>query len=195
MKWVLCFLPLLVFGKDFGRMGQVFPIEEESFLEFIQRSFLPGALDQKMVQAKQKLFEQAKSPLPVKGIKVAETSRSFLLDISFTVKKDVKDLKGRVIVQAGTKINPLEKLHLSSGLLFLDGDEEKQLCWARQQKGEFKWLLVKGKPAELEISEKRPIYFDQEGLYSSRFLIENIPARIVQKGKYLLVEEVGLEGL
>ena len=91
-------------------------------------------------------------------------------------------------------MNPLEHISLSSGLIFLDGTRETHLAWAREQVGNFKWILVKGKPIEIEEKEKRPIYFDQLGVYTSRFHIENIPAKVIQRGKHLQVEECVLEG-
>lgn len=40
-----------VFCKDFGMMGQTFPVIEESFLEFLQRKSAEKDLSQKMIEA------------------------------------------------------------------------------------------------------------------------------------------------
>ena len=186
-KWVILLLPLTLLGKDFGTMGHTFPIEEESFLSFMQRK----GFGQRMLDAKKILFEKAKQPLSVK-MGVARQPRSFQLDLTFKVEKDIEDANGQVIAKRGTAVNPLEKTKLSSGLLFLDGSNETHLNWARKQKGNFKWILVSGKPIDLEEMERRPIYFDQGGFYTARFQIENVPAKVSQKGKLLLVEEVVL---
>lgn len=193
MKWVTLFLPLLGISTDFGCMAQVFPIEEESILEFMQRKIKGKEVDAKMNQVREALFQKAKNPAPITRLKKATKSRSFLLDLSYKIEKDVQDSKGNLIARAGTQLNPLDKIQLSSGLLFLDGDQETHRSWARRQKGKFKWILVKGKPFDLESSEKRPIFYDQAGFYTSRFRIENIPAKIVQKGKFLHVEEIVME--
>ncbi len=182
-----------VFGKDFGTMGQPFLIEEDNFLEFLQRNLTGKDLIQKVAQSKTIFLEQAKSPAPVDGLTPAKRSRRFLLDLSFKVEKNIEDTTGTIIAKAGTTVNPLEKIKLSSGLLFLDGSKETHLEWARQQTGKFKWILIKGKPSEIEEKEKRPIYFDQRGIYTTRFQIENVPAKVVQKGKYLLIEELALQ--
>lgn len=182
-----------VSGKDFGIMGQTFSIEEESFLEFLQKQLANKDYNQKIAQIKATLLEKAQNPDPVEGLHLAQKFRLSLLDLSFKVKKDIQDTTGIVIAKAGTTVNPLEQITLSSGLLFLDGTNEAHLAWARQQSGNFKWILVKGKPIEIEEREKRPIYFDQKGAHAARFQIENIPAKVVQRGKYLLVQELVLQ--
>ena len=194
-RWILA----LVIGYcgmmsavDFGTMGQTFPIAEESLLEVFQKKLGKG-LYRVIAQAKERLEEKAKNPLPVAGIKAASNSRTFQIDLSFNVAQDIQDSTGKVIVKAGTTINPLQRIKLSSGLLFLEGSRKEQLVWARPQTGHFKWILVNGKPIEVEEREKRPIYFDQKGAYTSRFTIEHVPAKVIQQGEHLLVEEVVLE--
>ena len=180
------------FGKDLGNMGHTFPIIEVSFLEFLQRSLTPEGVKAKIEQAKEQLLHKALEPLPIFGIKKATKNRSFTLDPTFEVKEDIRDSKGNLIAKRGTKINPLEKMQLNSSLLFLNGDDKEQLSWAKRQKGVNKWILVQGKPIEIEEKLSRPIFFDQNGFYTSRFKIENTPAKVSQKGRALLVEEVAL---
>ena len=192
LQVALLFTATQATGKDFGSMGQVFQIEEESILDFMKRSMLQQEIDQMSLKIKKIIVEKAKNPLSVKGIQNAEKYRSFILDLSFKVEKDIKDSKGTLIAKAGTKINPLEKVDLESGLLFLDGSDERQISWARQQDGNFKWILVRGRPTELEEQEQRPVYFDQGGHYTTRFKIENIPAKVTQEGHFLHVEEMVL---
>lgn len=180
-------------GKDFGSMGQVFQIEEESILDFMKRNVPQQEMNQMSLEIKKILLEKAKNPLPVKGIQNAKKYRSFILDLSIKVDKDIKDKKGALIAKAGAKVNPLEKVELDSGLLFLDGNDEEQISWARQQQGNFKWILVRGKPTEVEEKENRPIYFDQGGHYTILFQIENIPAKVTQEGHFLHVEELVLQ--
>lgn len=195
---LLLFLLLVFFCgsvscKDFGIRGQTFPIEEESFLDFLARTLNAKDATQKMEKVRADLIENFQNPSPVKGLKETEKFRSFLVDPSFEVKKDIKDREGKVLVKAGTVINPLKQVSISSNLIFFDGSNEKHLVWARQQTGDCKWILVKGKPIELEEQEKRAVYFDQNGIYTSRFLIEHVPSRVSQKGNLLLIEEMVLE--
>lgn len=185
--------PEEIFSKDFGTMGQNFPIIEESFLEFLQRNSAGKDLTLKIRQAKEILLKKAKNPSPVPKLSKAKKSHVYTLDLTFQVDKDIFDTSGNLIACKGTQINPLEKIELSTGLLFFDGNDKQQLDWASQQPENFKWILVAGKPLEIEEKEKRPVYFDQKGSLTQRFKIRNIPAKITQQGKYLLVEEIALQ--
>ncbi len=184
---------LTALGKDLGVMGQSFPVIEESLIDFMQKNMSEKLFSQKKEELKEALFDLASKPSPVEGIGTAHEYRSFLFDPSLRVKEDILNEKGSVIVKAGTLVNPLKKIHLSSSLLFLDGDNAAQIEWARKLEGSFKWILVRGRPIELEAQERRPIYFDQSGTYSRHFQIKNVPARITQQGNVLLVEEIALD--
>ena len=188
----LYFMTSLI-AKDFGYNGPAFPIEEESLAKLIQKKMSEALLQDRLGNLQQSLIEQATHPRPVAGLQEASHTRSFLLDPSFTVKEDLHTYTGTVFAQKGTKINPLHHTSLASGLLFFDGDNEKHLAWAKKQVGRFKWILVKGSPIELEVQEKVPVYFDQQGIYVRQFHIEHIPAKVSQQGSYLLIEEVALE--
>jgi conjugal transfer pilus assembly protein TraW len=152
-----------ILSKDFGIMGQNFPIIEESFLEFLQRNSAGKDLNQKIRQAKEVLLKKAKNPFPVSKLSKAKQSKVYTLDLTFQVDKDIFDTNGNIIACKGTQINPLEKIELSTGLLFFDGNDKQQLEWASKQPENFKWILVAGKPLEIEEKEKRPVYFDQKG--------------------------------
>ena len=179
-------------AKDFGCMGNVFSIEEESMLSFLQRKLSQG--QQKIADLQQTIHEKARNPRPIQEIKYAKTARTFLFDSSMKVERDILDLKGHVLAKKDTRVNPLDHLNLSSGLLLFDGNLKSHITWAKNQQGTFKWILVKGKPIELEEIEKRPVFFDQTGI-SAHFKVDHYPARITQKGNRLLVEEIPIDDL
>jgi conjugal transfer pilus assembly protein TraW len=184
----ISFNPLL--AKDFGIWGHTFPIEEENLQHYIQRQLASKASSQDKEVLTKCLLQFIENPTPIPGIRHATTARSFLIDPTYEAKNDVVDTKGTLVVRRGTRINPLDHVILSSGLLFIDGDQEEHVLWAREQKGLFKWVLVKGHPLQLEEKEKRPIYFDQQGFYTTKFHIEQVPAKVMQQGNRLLVEEI-----
>lgn len=87
-------------------------------------------------------------------------------------------------------VNSLEIRPLSCGLLLFDGTNPEHIKWAKAQVGEFKWVLINGSPLELETQENRPIFFDQGGVICHQFDIANVPCRVLQEGKRLLIEEI-----
>ena len=180
-------------AKDLGTVAEVFPVKEESLIAFLRKNLSDGAFARKREAIKAMISEKAKHPAPIPGILLATEYRAFYLDPTLHIEENIEDGIGNVICKAGTTYNPLEQIQLRSGLLFFDGARETHVEWAREQQGSFKWILVKGGPIELEAQEKRVVYFDQGGTYTTRFHIQKIPARVTQQGFRFLIEEIPLK--
>jgi conjugal transfer pilus assembly protein TraW len=183
-------------GKNFEIRGTVFPISEENFADFLSRQVqeLPSReLVRRQEESRLQLVRQASNPPPAPHIQEAAEYRFFLFNPSYIAKEEIKDGKGNIVVWKGAFVNPLERISLSSGLLFFDGENKQHIEWAKKQMGNFKWVLTKGVPTVLEQKERRPVYFDQGGRYALRFQIQRVPARVTQHGVSLWIEEVPVE--
>lgn len=60
------------------------------------------------------------------------------------------------------------------------------MTWALQQEG--KIILVQSSPLELEKQHHVSFYFDQGGTLTTKFGIDQVPARVSQQSKTLLIE-------
>lgn len=183
-------------GKDFGTFGHTFPIKEKSLKEVLQEK--AGALSQEEVRRGcENLAEKIKKEetlfKKISHIKEAEHYRSFVYDPSISLEEDILDDKGEALFPKGMKVNPLEGIALDKGLLFFDGNNPKHIEWAESQEGEFKWVLVGGSPLKIQEEKGRPVFFDQGGVYSRKFQIENVPCRITQEKTVLRVEEIPIK--
>jgi conjugal transfer pilus assembly protein TraW len=204
-KRALCHLFLILIfssstalhAKDLGVYGETFPIAEDNLLEVIRKKLANMEADGSLAQVQKKMAQKAREkilkPSPVKGFVRTQTPRHWFYDPSLTVEADVKDHKGNLIASKGDVINPLDRVSWGTPLLFLDGDDPEQVAWAETQHVLAKWVLVKGSPVELEEKLKRPVYFDQAGMLVDKFGIQQVPCRISQKDKKLLVEELTIE--
>ena len=184
-------------AKDLGVYGETFPITEENLLEVIRKKLANmeanGSLAQDQKKIAQKVREKILKPSPLKGLIKTQTPRQWFYDPSMTVESDIKDHKGNLIASKGDVINPLDRVSWGTPLLFLDGDDPEQVDWAETQHVLAKWVLVKGSPVDLEEKLKRPVYFDQAGMLLNKFGIQQVPCRVSQKDKKLLVEELTIE--
>ncbi len=78
----------------------------------------------------------------------------------------------------------------------MDGDDPEQVAWAIRQhqaaeaSHKPKIILVQGAPFGLSQKWGLPIYFDQSGILVKKLGIAQVPARVSQKEKALLVEEI-----
>lgn len=186
-------------AKDFGLYGNSFPIIEEDLLKVISNRLAEiessGKIDAHNKAISLKTEQQIENPKPV-DLKTASKTRTFYYDPAYIVKQDIRDLEGNLIVKAGTIINPFDSISLSKPLVFLDGDDEHQLTWLNKTLEEYKELtiiLTKGQPIKLSETLQEEVFFDQQGLITTKLKIEHVPALVTQEDKRLKIEEVSLK--
>jgi conjugal transfer pilus assembly protein TraW len=186
-------------ARDYGQQGAVWPIVEPDLLAQIHARLThlekSGETARLNEELKRRTIARVNRPEPVAGIGSASAARSWRFDPTITVERDIADDKGRVIVAAGTRVNPLDTVPLRSPLVFLDGDDPTQLAWATRRFGPTgaKLILVRGAPLELMKARQRRFYFDQGGSLVKHFGIRAVPATVEQQGRVLIVTEQVIE--
>lgn len=186
------------FAEHLGTYGETFEISEEDLLSQIKRRLTEMRGSGELDRLEQEFADRAKAkirrPVPVRGISHTMEPRSWTYDPSWTLPEDIRDIEGRLVIAAGQTVNPLDAVRMRTPLLLIDGDEGPQVDWAVRQSEISPWgvkiILVNGAPFELEKTIQQPVYFDQEGLITTKFAIRNVPAKISQSGRLLQVEEV-----
>jgi conjugal transfer pilus assembly protein TraW len=133
-------------------------------------------------------------PPPVPGLRPTETARTFYVDPSFTLERNIVDAEGRLLFAAGTRKNPLEVVSLSKQLLFFDARDPRQVARARalmtRYEGRLKPILTGGSYLELMQAWRVAVYFDQQGTLTQRFGIRQVPALVSQEGLRLRIDEM-----
>lgn len=202
--WValgLCFSSVLlsnVSAKDLGAVGSTYEIAEENILHVIDRKLKrmsdSGDMEKLNPAFKEQASKSIKRPKAVSGILTTTEARAFTYDPSLTLSQDLLDHQGKLIYPAGSKVNPLDTSPLNTVLLFIDGDNEQQVSWAKDQDTQHqqktKWILVKGSPFELMEALNKPVFFDQDGSITTKLGIRQVPAKVFQVGHTLQIEEV-----
>ncbi|MBY0462592.1 MAG: type-F conjugative transfer system protein TraW, partial [Alphaproteobacteria bacterium] len=182
--------------RDYGVVGTTFEILEEDLLEVIERKLKIFEAEGSLHEHQQKIIKQAqeriKSPKPVAGIKHTKEPRSFTYDPSIIIPYALKDHQGKIFHVKGTKINPLDYQSLTKFLLFIDGENQPQVEWAMSQQPVAQIILTNGSPFEVMEKLDRSVYFDQEGALTKKLGIQQVPARVTQQDKHLLIEEINL---
>ncbi|HEN3636738.1 TPA: type-F conjugative transfer system protein TraW [Yersinia enterocolitica] len=190
---LLC-CPLLTGARDLGKWGDIYPVQEQSFLNLIQQRL--GALEKsgEMAELQQKfkdnVIENTLRPPAVDGLSTDTQSHTLWYDPTFTANQELSDHKGTVFVRKGDKINPLDTLPLNSTLYFLDADDPRQVEWMKAQKPptvSYKVILVKGNIKTATETLKTRIYFDQGGELTRRFGLTHVPATLTQDNKRLKI--------
>ena len=182
-------------ARDYGQHGTVWPVIEPDLLAQIHARLLhleaSGETAKLNEELKRRTIAKVNRPTPVAGIALASTVRRWSFDPTITVDADIKDDKGRTVIARGTRVNPLDTVPLRAPLVFLDGDDQRQIDWALARYGRTpaKFILVGGAPLELMKAKQRRFYFDQGGKLTEHFSIRAVPAVVEQQGRQLLVTE------
>ncbi len=197
---ILLLLSIEVAAKNCGTQGSLYPILEENALTFIEKRLLAlhesGKLKEHQQEMQTKALKSLERPKKVFGLTPTQKPRVFEKDLNITLTHDIKGTGQTILYKAGTRINALEKplLHTKKALIFLDGDDAKQLQWALQErqkrKGLAKLVLVNGPVLALMRTYHIPFYFDQSGHLTRYFGFAHIPAVVYQEGPKLMVSEV-----
>ena len=186
-------------ARDYGQQGTVWPVIEPDLLQQIharlQHLEATGETARLNEELKRRTIARVNRPEPVAGITSASETRVWRFDPTITVERDIADDKGRVIIAAGTRLNPLDTVPLRQALVFLDGDDPTQLAWAAQRYGatRAKLILVRGAPLELMKARQRRFYFDQGGNLVKHFGIRAVPATVEQQGRVLVITEAPIK--
>jgi conjugal transfer pilus assembly protein TraW len=185
---------------DLGTLGPTYGIAEPHLLADIEKRLREkersGELQRLMDEARARGIDAVRQPAPVEGLRATETARSFYVDPSFTLDRNVTDAGGRLLFAAGTRKNPLEVVSLSTRLLFFDARDQRQVARARgllAGEGRIKPILTGGSYLDLMKAWRRPVYYDQQGVLTRRLGIRQVPALVSQEGLRLRVDELVLK--
>lgn len=183
---------------DLGKIGPTYGIAEPHLLADIERRLREkersGELQRLMDEARTRGAEAVRRPVPVEGLRPTETARTFYVDPSFTLDRNIIDAGGRLLFAAGTRKNPLEVVSLSKRLLFFDARDPRQVQRARELiaggTARFKPILTGGSYLDLMKAWRVPVYYDQQGVLTRKLGIRQVPALVSQEGPRLRIDEV-----
>jgi conjugal transfer pilus assembly protein TraW len=185
-------------AQHLGVIGPIYPLAEPSLLALIQSKLREltanGGLERLQRESQARIRRQIEEPAPVAGLTRTATARTFHFDPSIEVPYPISDAEGRLIVAPGTRVNPLDVASLSRSLFFFDARDAEQVELARRelagQRGHVKLILTGGSYLDLMRRMKQTVYYDQQGLLTTRLGIRQVPARVTQDGKRLRIDEL-----
>lgn len=194
----LTVVPAFALASDLGVVGPIYEIAERDLIDVMKERFRrleqTGEMRKLEERYKAKVVEAVEHPRPIPGITATQTARTYFVDPTWTLGRNVVDEKGQVLFPAGTRVNPLDYAPLTQILLFFDQRERSQVAFAKRfltdAKARVKPILVGGEPMKLMRQWKREVFYDQGGVLSRRFLLKQVPALITQDGNRLRVDEI-----
>ena len=197
------------YATDFGTAGQTFKVEEEPFIEMLKKRLDKLDLEKEKQKIQARAKDRVENPQAVSSINPATKDRVFYFDPSYILDKDARLPCGKILLKAGTKVNPLEHMDLSRRLFFIDARLAAQVSWLRErlnnplakqeqkEQVEDRVILVGGSVFKLQevlgVDHADKVYFDQAGELTTKFGIRATPAIVEQEGFKLKIEEIVIE--
>jgi conjugal transfer pilus assembly protein TraW len=210
MKVLLCsivLLPISARATDFGTQGASFKVIEEPFIQMMKKRMEKVDIEAEKEKIQTRAKRSVETPTPINSIKSAVENRIFYFDPSYTLDKDAVLPCGKILHKAGATVNPLEHMELNRRMFFIDGRNQEQVEWLKEQLKtpktkagsqiiEDRVILVGGSvfkiKEELGEDHSDKVYFDQAGELTTRFGIKASPAVVVQEDLRLKIEELNL---
>jgi conjugal transfer pilus assembly protein TraW len=186
------------YAKDFGFVGHSYEIIEQDIIEYIKAKLANQDLEALNQEMREKVKARISRPEPVIGVTDAKENREYYYDPTFVLEEDIRDHRGQLIHERGKSINPLSKVPLHNALIFINGDNERQVEYALNQYKELqekaKIILTSGSPTKIQKDHNDVwIYFDQFGALINKLGIKAVPAVVKQEGLKLKINEVALK--
>ncbi|MCX4151042.1 MULTISPECIES: conjugal transfer protein [Paraburkholderia] len=194
-------------GEDLGTKAQTYALDpdaREEIRSVMRHKQATGELDQFWKNYRNRVLDSIKSP-PSLGIRTDYGTRTELHDLRFVMPQDYRDQNGKVVVRKGTVVDPLKALPLTMGLLFIDGNDPRQVDWAveRSRAEPLKIVLTAGSAYLMRIKYRNvdwhgvagvPFYLDQRKIIINTLRklygigISSVPVALYQKGDQLALQ-------
>ncbi len=185
-------------AKDLGVFGAVYDITEKDALKEIEEK--AREVDIKRAINRGELATKVKNYTPgdLKEAKLppARKERTFLVDMTYTLDRDIADEKGNVIYPKGYTFNPLDYITYPGVIVILDAKSPQQVAWFKQSAygndPMTKLLITDGSCADSSTALRRPVFYASRAIVDI-FQIEAVPSVVRQKGAFMDVREIPVE--
>jgi conjugal transfer pilus assembly protein TraW len=171
---------------DLGIVGETYPVQEPDII---------AELKQKAARAQDPaLFERMKTyqPPELHHLPPAKADRTFLVDMTYTLDRDIADSDGRVIYPRGYTFNPLDYISFPGGLVVINAEDPSQVSWFTSspyfENHQARLLISGGLAADLVETLQRPVYYLTEDI-AGRLQLAAVPSVVIQHEDRLQVRE------
>ena len=176
--------------KNLGVIGETYPVVEPDILvEMKQRAARKGRLSQKQMLDRIKNYQ----PAGLYNLPRAKVNKTFLVDMTYTLDRDLTDADGKVIYPGGYTFNPLDYITLPGGLVVIDGDDPGQVEWFKTSQyfknHQARLLLSDGHAFNFVEQLKRPVFYLTDDI-AKRLQLTAVPSIVIQQGDMMQVREL-----
>src|SRR5690606_7294676 len=99
-----------VYANNVGVYGQVYPIIENDFLDFIYQRLYELEKNGELAHNQHRFLENVKThtltPTPVSGLTTTVKPRIFYYDPTLILRQDITDQNRKILLKKGMRVNP-----------------------------------------------------------------------------------------
>jgi conjugal transfer pilus assembly protein TraW len=182
-------------AKDLGVFGAVYDIAEKDALKEIEERAKEADMNRIVNRGElvKKLRNYAPKDLKKMTLPTAQKEKMFLVDMTYTLDRDIADEKGNVVYPTGYTFNPLSYVAYPGILVILNGNSPTQVAWFKRSEYskdlKAKLLITDGSYAELSKALKRPVFYANQAVIEV-FQVKAVPSVVQQKGALMEVREI-----
>lgn len=179
---------------DLGALGATYPIAEKDAIEEIEEK--ASKTDWSKHFNKKKMEKAVKGYRPENLVKLprAGETRSFNVDMTYTLDFDITDNHGQILYPKGFMFNPLDYIDFPRTLIVIDATDEDQVAWLKSSDHVYTAtiLITDGAFWDLSNSLGRALFYADKQIVE-RFGLKAVPSIIRQSGRYMEVKEIAME--
>jgi len=171
---------------DLGIVGETYPVQEPDVIAETRRNAA--------MKKDNTMLERMKTYRPARlhTLPRATADRTFLVDMTYTLDRDLMDADGKVIYPRGFTFNPLDYIPFSGNLVVIDGQDASQVTWLQAspyfENHRARLLLSDGHAPELIETLRHPVFYLTDDI-AERLKLRAVPSVVVQKDGKLQVRE------
>ncbi len=183
----------MIYAKNLGVTGELWPVQEMSLLKLMESKAASLNTDEMAQRWQNRARNYSDRPRSLHFKRGTQSKEHHYTPVA-SVRENVTDIFGKVIVPEGVSVNVLTLLpDFKPELVFFDADDKAQLQWAagmsKKLSSNARFMLTGGSIAMAEKVLKGSVYFDQKGVICKKFAITQMPAFVTRDGMALLIQE------
>jgi conjugal transfer pilus assembly protein TraW len=176
--------------NNLGVVGETYPIAEPDVVaELKEATAIKNRFRDDEFFERMKIYQ----PEDLHHLSRATRDRTFLVDMTYTLERDLLDGDGKVIYPKGFTFNPLDYVSFSGGMLVIDGSDPTQVRWFTKtpyvNNHRVRLLLSGGYAYNLIEELKRSVFYLTDEI-ADRLQLAAAPSLVIQKGDKLQVREI-----
>ncbi len=178
--------------------GETYPVIEPDVIVELQEQAKRMDIAREKEEKKNPITERIKTyqPWNIANLPKALSDREFLVDMTYTLDRDLMDADGNIIFPRGYTINPLDYTSFPGGLVIIDGSDQAQVKWFKQspyfENYRARLLISDGYAFNLTNELQRPVFYLTQDI-AERLKLSAVPSIVVQEKGMMKVREVFLK--